>query len=182
MEMIILSQPKEELNIQKIYGKECTLSKNEFIKQYNIKETGLTSDQANKNLYKYGSNEVSQAKPKKWYNYFLESLLSPFNLILMGITIILLYTDVVLQDTPSFANIIVILVLVIVSTILDFFEEFRSNKAAEKLKELVATSTTVIRDGKELNIPIKNVTIGDIVVLSAGSMLPADLRIIEAKD
>ena len=177
-----MSQPKEELNIQKIYGKECTLSKNEFIKQYNIKETGLTSDQANKNLYKYGSNEVSQAKPKKWYNYFLESLLSPFNLILMGITIILLYTDVVLQDTPSFANIIVILVLVIVSTILDFFEEFRSNKAAEKLKELVATSTTVIRDGKELNIPIKNVTIGDIVVLSAGSMLPADLRIIEAKD
>ena len=177
-----MSQPKEELNIQKIYGKECTLSKNEFIKQYNIKETGLTSDQANKNLYKYGSNEVSQAKPKKWYNYFLESLLSPFNLILMGITIILLYTDVVLQDIPSFANIIVILVLVIVSTILDFFEEFRSNKAAEKLKELVATSTTVIRDGKELNIPIKNVTIGDIVVLSAGSMLPADIRILEAKD
>ena len=177
-----MSQPKEELNIKKIYGKECTLSKNEFIKQYNIKETGLTSDQANKNLYKYGSNEVSQAKPKKWYNYFLESLLSPFNLILIGITIILLYTDLVLQDTPSFANIIVILVLVIVSTILDFFEEFRSNKAAEKLKELVATSTTVIRDGKELNIPIKNVTIGDIVVLSAGSMLPADIRILEAKD
>ena len=182
MEMIILAQPKEELNVQKSYGKECTLSKDDFLKQYHINETGLSSAQADEGLHKYGLNEVSQTKPKKWYNYFFESLLSPFNLILMGITIVLLYTDVILPSTPSYANIIVILVLVIVSTILDFFEEFRSNKAAEKLKELVATSTTVIRDGKEIQVPIKNVTLGDIVILSAGSMLPADIRIIEAKD
>lgn len=182
MEMIILAQPKEELNVQKSYGKECTLSKDDFLKQYHIKETGLSSAQADDNLHKYGLNEVSQAKPKKWYNYFFESLLSPFNLILMGITVVLLYTDVILPSTPSYANIIVIIVLVIVSTLLDFFEEFRSNKAAEKLKELVATSTTVIRDGKEIQVPIKNVTLGDIVLLSAGSMLPADIRIIEAKD
>ena len=177
-----MAQPKEELNVQKSYGKECTLLKDDFLKQYNISETGLSSAQANEGLHKYGLNEVSQAKPKKWYNYFLESLLSPFNLILMGITVVLLYTDVILPSTPSYANIIVIIVLVIVSTLLDFFEEFRSNKAAEKLKDLVATSTTVIRDGKEIQIPIKDVTLGDVVILSAGSMLPADLRIIEAKD
>ena len=177
-----MAQPKEELNVQKSYGKECTLSKDDFLKQYHINETGLSSAQADEGLHKYGLNEVSQTKPKKWYNYFFESLLSPFNLILMGITIVLLYTDVILPSTPSYANIIVILVLVIVSTLLDFFEEFRSNKAAEKLKELVATSTTVIRDGKEIQVPIKNVTLGDIVILSAGSMLPADIRIIEAKD
>ena len=76
--------------------------------------------------------------------------------------------------------IIVIFILVTASTFLEFFEEFRSNKAAEKLKELVATTTTVLRDGKEVQIPIKEVTLGDIVVLSAGSMIPADLRIIEA--
>ena len=177
-----MAQPKEELNVQKSYGKECTLLKDDFLKQYHINETGLSSAQADDNLHRYGLNEVSQAKPKKWYNYFLESLLSPFNLILMGITVVLLYTDVILPSTPSYANIIVILVLVIVSTLLDFFEEFRSNKAAETLKELVATSTTVIRDGKEIQVPIKNVTLGDIVLLSAGSMLPADIRIIEAKD
>ena len=72
--------------------------------------------------------------------------------------------------------------MVTASTLLEFFEEFRSNKAAEKLKELVATTTTVLRDGKEVQIPIKEVTLGDIVVLSAGSMIPADLRIIESKD
>src|SRR5699024_11099847 len=68
------------------------------------------------------------------------------------------------------------------STLLDFFEEYRSNKAAEELKQMVATTTTVIRDNKEVQIPINQVTLGDIVLLSAGSMIPADLRIIEAKD
>ena len=94
----------------------------------------------------------------------------------------LIYTDIFLANTPNYANIIVILVLVVISTFLDFFQEFNSNIAAEKLKELVATSTIVIRDGKQIHIPIKNITIGDVVVLSAGSMIPADLRIIESKD
>lgn len=65
---------------------------------------------------------------------------------------------------------------------LDFFESYKSNKAAEKLKEMVATTATVIREGEKIEVAIKNVTFGDIVVLSAGSMIPADLRIIEAKD
>ena len=72
--------------------------------------------------------------------------------------------------------------MVIASTLLEFFEEFRSNQAAEKLKQLVATTTTVLRDGKEVALPIKDITLGDIVILSAGSMIPADLRILESKD
>lgn len=87
-----------------------------------------------------------------------------------------------LPQTPSYANIIVIAILVTVSTLLDFFEEYRSNQAAEELKQLVATTTTVLRDGKEVQIPIKEVVLGDIVMLSAGSMIPADLRVLEAKD
>ena len=100
----------------------------------------------------------------------------------MGISLVLIYTDIILPETPSYANIIVILVLVIVSTLLDFIEEYRSNRAAEKLKELVATSTTVIRDKKEIQMPISQVVLGDVISLSAGSMMPADLRIIEGKD
>lgn len=177
-----MAQSKEDLNIQKLYGKECTLKKEEFLSQYKINENGLTNSQAENLLHQYGLNEISQAKPKKWYNYFFGSLFSPFNSILMGISLVLIYTDIILPETPSYANIIVILVLVIVSTMLDFVEEYRSNKAAEKLKELVATSTTVIRDGKEIQIPINQIVLGDIASLSAGSMIPADLRIIEGKD
>ena len=173
---------KEEVNVARLYGKECTLSKDEFIKSFKVSEKGLSSKKATDNLQSFGPNEITQAKPKKWYHYFLESLFSPFNCILLGIVIILLYTDVYLAETPSYANIIVIAILVTASTFLDFFEEYRSNKAAEKLKELVATTATVIRDGKEKQIPIKEVVQGDLVLLSAGSMIPADLRIIEAKD
>ena len=173
---------KEEVNIQKLYGKEGTLPKEEFLKAYNIDINGLSSKEAASRLEHYGPNEISSSKPKKWYHYLKESLFSPFNSILLGIVAILFYTDVYLPEKPSWANIIVILILVTASTMLEFFEEFRSNKAAEKLKELVATTTTVIRDGKEVQIPVKEVTLGDIVVLSAGSMIPADLRIIESKD
>ena len=173
---------KEDVDVSKMYGEEGTLPKEEFIKKYHVDEKGLSSNKANELIKNLGLNEIKQAKPKRWYNYFLESLFSPFNCILLGIVCILFYTDVYLPETPSYANITVIAILVTASTLLDFFEEYRSNKAAEKLKQMVATTTTVIRDGKEITIPINNVTLGDIVVLSAGSMIPADLRILEAKD
>ena len=177
-----MANTKEDVNVGKMYGEECTLPRDDFIKKYKVNEEGLSSEKASELIKNLGLNEIKQAKPKKWYNYFWESLISPFNCILLGIVCILIYTDIYLPETPSYANIIVIAILVTASTLLDFFEEYRSNKAAEELKEMVATTTTVIRDNKEIQIPINQVTIGDIVVLSAGSMIPADLRLIEAKD
>lgn len=177
-----MANTKENVDINKMYADESKISKEEFIQKYRIKEKGITNEEAETKLQKLGPNEIRQAKPKKWYNYFWESLVTPFNCILIGIALILIYTDVILAEAPSYANIIVIAILVIASTLLDFFEEYRSNKAAEKLKKMVATKTTVIRNGQKLDIPIKDVVIGDTVVLSAGSMIPADLRVIEAKD
>ena len=177
-----MQNTKDVIDINKLYGEQCLTDKEEFLKKFEIDENGLTENEVDQNLKKYGKNEVKQAKPKKWYHYFSQSLFSPFNSILLGIVLILFYTDVFLPENPSFANIIVIIVLVVVSTLLEFTEEYKSNKAAQKLKELVETTTTVIRDGKKIDIPLKMVTVGDIVYLSAGSMIPADLRIIEAKD
>ena len=177
-----MSDSKENVDVLKMYGEDSTTKRDEFLKKHNLNEKGLTSKQAEINIKKFGLNETKKAKPKKWYNYLLQSLLTPFNCILIGISIILIYTDIYLAIEPSYANIIVIAILVTASTLLDFFESYRSNKAAEKLREIVETTTTVIRDNKEVNIPVKNVTLGDIVLLSAGSIIPADLRIIESKD
>ena len=177
-----MSDSKENVDVLKMYGEDSTTQRDEFLKKHNLNEKGLTSKQAEINIKKFGLNETKKAKPKKWYNYLLQSLLTPFNCILIGISIILIYTDIYLAIEPSYANIIVIVILVTASTLLDFFESYRSNKAAEKLREIVETTTTVIRDNKEINIPVKNVTLGDIVLLSAGSIIPADLRIIESKD
>ena len=177
-----MSDSKENVDVLKMYGEDSTTKRDEFLKKHDLNEEGLTSKQAEINIKKFGLNETKKAKPKKWYNYLLQSLLTPFNCILIGISIILIYTDIYLAIEPSYANIIVIAILVTASTLLDFFESYRSNKAAEKLREIVETTTTVIRDNKEINIPVKNVTLGDIVLLSAGSIIPADLRIIESKD
>ena len=177
-----MSDSKENVDVLKMYGEDSTTQRDEFLKKHNLNEKGLTSKQAEINIKKFGLNETKKAKPKKWYNYLLQSLLTPFNCILIGISIILIYTDIYLAIEPSYANIIVIAILVTASTLLDFFESYKSNKAAEKLREIVETTTTVIRDNKEINIPVKNVTLGDIVLLSAGSIIPADLRIIESKD
>ena len=165
-----------------MYEKECTSSVEDFLKENNFKRRGLTTSEARTNLTKYGKNEMRQKKPKQWYNYLLESLFSTFNLILLGIVVVLFYTDVILSEPPNYANIIVILILITASTLLEFVEVFRSNKAAEKLKSLVSAKTDVIRNGKETKIPSSEVTVGDAVVLNAGDLIPADLRLIETKD
>lgn len=165
-----------------MYEKECTSSVDEFLKEKNLKKRGLTSSEVASNLKQYGKNVMKQKKPKQWYNYLFESLFSTFNLILLGIVVVLFYTDVILTTPPSYANIIVILVLILASTLLEFFEVYRSNKAAEKLKNLVSVKTTVLRNGKITKVPSEEITVGDVVVLSAGDLIPADLRIIEAKD
>ncbi len=165
-----------------MYEKECTSSVEEFIKENNFKKRGLTTEEAKKNIAKYGKNEMRQKKPKKWYNYFFESLFSTFNLILLGIVLVLFYTDVMLTTPPNYANIVVILILITASTLLEFFEVYRSNKAAEKLKNLVSAKSEVLRNGKEIKIQSSEITVGDVIFLNAGDLIPADLRIVEATD
>lgn len=165
-----------------MYQKECVRSKEKFLKEMNLKETGLTSKEVEENRNKYGHNILKQKKPKQWYHYLFDSLFSPFNLILLGITLVLIYTDVILTSPPNYANIIVILILITVSTLLEFFEVYRSNKAAERLKSLVSVKASVYRDGKLTKVPLEEITIGDVISLSAGDLIPADLRVIEAKD
>ena len=173
---------KEDVDIENIYGKICRMTKEEFIEKYKVDEKGLSDSEVENRIHKYGHNEITQAKPKRWYNYLVQSIFTPFNSILIGIALILSYTDVYLAENPNYANIIVILVLVTVSTLLDFVSEYRSNLAAQKLKELVSASATVIRNGEKVKVPFKNLVVGDTVILSAGDMMPADLKILETKD
>lgn len=165
-----------------MYEKECISSVEEFLKENDFKKRGLTTDEAKRHIAKYGKNEMKQKKPKQWYNYLLESLFSTFNLILLGIVLVLFYTDVMLTTPPNYANIIVILILITASTLLEFFEVYRSNKAAEKLKNLVSAKSSVLRNGKEVKIPSSLITVGDVVLLNAGDLIPADLRVIESTD
>lgn len=173
----------DKADIKKLYGKESILSAEQFV--YNNKvdiNTGLIESQIRKHYDIYGKNELSNTKPKKWYQLLLASLINPFNLILIGIIVVLIYTDVYLSNPPSYANITVIIMLISLSSFLEFFIVYKSNRDAANLKELIQTTSTVIRNGQKQNIPVEDLTIGDVVILSAGDLIPGDLRLIESNN
>ncbi len=177
------SEKQDKVDVKKIYGKQCILPINEFISNIKTDITkGLTSNQVKENKEKYGRNELNSAKPKKWYHFFVSSLITPFNLILIGIILVLFYTDVYLTEPPSYANIIVIIILIALSTLLDFVIVYKSNKDAANLKKMIATTSTVIRDGKKVKVPNSELTVGDVVLLAAGDLIPGDLRLIESNN
>jgi Mg2+-importing ATPase len=136
---------------------------------------GLSSEMANARLVDYGSN-VLQGKVKvTGLGLFLNQFKSPIVLILISATLISAF----LQD---WADAIIILLIVMGSALLSFFQEYNANNAAEKLREQVSFKTDVLRDGKSASIPTEEIVPGDVVLLSAGSLIPADGLVIEARD
>jgi P-type Mg2+ transporter len=158
---------------------------------------GLTESQAAEVRMRVGANEVGHEKPLAWYVHLWHCYRNPFNLLLTVLAVISYATEDVRAT-------IVIGSMVLLSTVIRFVQETRSNKAADKLKEMVSTTATVLRrDPAELaaeearrffqatlrpkpprrvEMPLKRLVPGDVVLLSAGDMVPADIRLLVAKD
>jgi P-type Mg2+ transporter len=129
---------------------------------------------------------VSHEKPPSWYHQLFDAFLTPFNGVLFAVSIVSLFSDVIFAapEDRSFKTIIVLSAMVLLSTLLRFWQEFRSNQAAEELKAMVSSTTAVLRAGmpRPQEVPISTLVPGDIVHLSAGDMVPADVRLLSAKD
>ena len=149
-------------------------------------ESGLDAETVELKLEKLGSNEVAHDKAPAWYVQLLLAFVDPFIGVLILIAIVSLITDVILAPDPAqrdYKTVMVVATLIILSSLLRFWQEFRSNNAAEKLKSLVKTTATVLRrDSGKVELDIKELVPGDIISLSAGDMMPADCRIIQSKD
>ena len=161
-------------------------------------EDGLSSAEAQRRLELTGTNEVAHEKPLAWWLHLWHCYKNPFNLLLSLLAVVSYVTDDVKAT-------IVIGTMVVLSTLIRFVQEGRSNRAAEKLKAMVSNTATVIRRDlrneaaeiaeryfearpmarrppSRIELPIKDLVAGDHVVLSAGDMIPADCRVIAAKD
>src|SRR6202521_3459634 len=164
----------------------CDCTSDEALKRLDATRSGLTPEQVEQRLEQYGPNEVTHEKPPSWYQQLFHAFLTPFNGVLFAVSIVSLFTDVIFaaQDDRSFKTIIVLSTMVLLSTLLRFWQEFRSNKAAEELKAMVSSTTAVLRAGMQRpqETPISTLVPGDIVYLSAGDMIPADVRLLTAKD
>ena len=137
--------------------------------------SGLTSEQASESLRIYGYNEVAKKKKRTAITKFLLNFKNPLVLILLLAGGISAYVQQVV-------NAAIILTIVLMSVTLMFLQESRAEKAADELKEKVATTTSVLRDIVKKEIRLSEVVPGDVVELSAGDLIPADARLIGAKD
>ncbi|WP_102817778.1 magnesium-translocating P-type ATPase [Burkholderia ubonensis] len=151
---------------------------------------GLTYEQATDRLQLDGPNEIAHDKPPHWTRQLLMSFHNPFVYVLLVLAAISFCTDVwfAAPGDRDYVGMTILLTMVTISALLRFAQEFRSLRAAEKLKAMVRTTATVQRavtdtsEPARRDIPMREVVIGDIVHLSAGDMIPADVRLITSRD
>ena len=146
---------------------------NEVLKNLHTTLRGLDEDAISVSRAKFGSNKVTHEKKKSLAKRLAGAFINPFTAILFCLAMVSAMTDTV----------VIILTMVLISGTLRFVQESRSGNAAEKLLAMITTTCTVTRREQEkAEIPMDDLVVGDIVHLSAGDMIPADVRILDAKD
>ncbi|OCG17375.1 magnesium-translocating P-type ATPase [Gilliamella sp. wkB292] len=181
---------KNQVGVKAI--KEAQNSLETILSKYQTSLSGLTQENAKERIEQYGKNEVAREKVPSFIVQLLMAFNNPFIFVLLILAIVSFVTDYWLPlqkgEETDLTSIIIILTMVTLSGLLRFWQEFRSNKAAEALKSMIRTTATVLRrPHKDMNpehyeIPLNEIVPGDIVYLSAGDMIPADIRLIESRD
>lgn len=152
---------------------------------FNTSVQGLTERAVLANREQYGDNVVTSKKQDSIFKRLIAAFINPFTIILISLAAISFVTDIYLapvgEKDPM--TVIIILVLVVISGVLQLVQETRSGNAAARLQAMIKVTTAVQREGtKKEEIDLDQVVVGDLIHLAAGDMVPADLRIIEAKD
>lgn len=146
---------------------------------------GLSTATAEKRLLKYGLNQVEYDRAPAWYVQLLKAFFNPFIFILLAIALVSFIIDVWLAASgeKDYKTVVVVVVMVLISALLSFFQEYRSNRAAEQLKQMVRNTAAVLRsDQGKKELDMTQLVPGDVVHLSAGDMIPADCRIVQSID
>jgi len=151
------------------------LAVEEFLGRLSTSVSGLSPREVERRLEIYGYNELARRKKRVVIVEFVSHFKSP-------LIILLLFAGFISALVGHVVDAAVIFPIVLVSVVLDFYEEFKAEKAAEMLKQKVTTTVTVIRDGTKREVRFAEIVLGDIVCLSAGDIVPADARVINAKD
>ena len=158
--------------------KEYRLSTEAVLQELETSEHGLTSQQAAQRLEKYGHNKLKEAEKATWLQRFLAQLKDPMLIILMIAAGVSALTGM-LSGENEWAEVIIIVAVVLLNAILGVVQESKAEAAIEALQTMTAATCKVIRDGKQIVLHSDELVPGDIVVLEAGDAVPADGRIIE---
>ncbi len=163
------------IQISKILVESAKLDTPAILEKLNTTQAGLAHEEAEARLEQYGFNEVAKEKHQTFLMRLWDNVKNPLVILLSVLGIVSYLT----ADIPGT---IIIFMMVLLGIVLRFIQESRADSAAEKLKAMVSTTATVIREGQRKEIPLRELVPGDVVRLSAGDMVPADVRLLSAKD
>lgn len=164
---------------------QATKQPKTILNDFETSENGLREEQIEAKVDRYGLNTIANKHKVTWYKTLFDAFVTPFTVILLvvGLLTILLpiWTGqgIKVAEWVSFG---IIIGMIFLSGTLNFIQNFKSGKASEKLNEMINTTAAVEREGKKKEIPIENIVPGDIIHLAAGDMVPADMRLLYAKD
>lgn len=143
--------------------------------EFSTSSDGLSDSEAESRLKKNGYNEIVHERRENWFIRFLKTFNNPLLLLLLA----LMGVSIFVGDQRT---VVVILIMILISVILKYYQENQAYNAAEKLQDMVKITCTVLRSKKEKEINLREVVPGDIVILNAGDIVPADVRIIHSKE
>lgn len=150
----------------------------QVLKQQKTSEAGLSPAEAAERFEAYGPNKLQEGKKTTLFQRFLRELANPMIIILVAAAVVSGITAV--YSGESFADVIIIMAVVVINAVLGVFQESKAEKAIAALKEIAAATSKVIRDGRQTELKSEDLVPGDIIILEAGDSVPADARIIES--
>ncbi len=157
--------------------KEYAKNVQEVLRDLGAAQSGLSSEEAEKRIEKYGKNRLAEGKKTTLLQRFFKELADPMILILIAAAAVSGATAFYAGE--SFADVIIIMAVVVINAVLGVLQESKAEKAIEALQEIAAATSKVLRDGHIVTIKSEELTVGDIIVLEAGDAVPADGRLIE---
>ena len=153
-------------------------SPGQVLEQLNSSAEGLTGQEAKQRLDRYGPNKLAEGKKVTLLQRFLQQLSDPMIIILLAAALVSGITAA--YSGESFADVVIILIVVIINAVLGVYQESKAEKAIEALQEMTAATSKVVRDGKMVLLKSEELVPGDVVILEAGDAVPADCRILES--
>ena len=173
---------EKQIQVEEELIKNSKLSIEQLFTKFKTTSEGISLVDVEERIDEYGKNTIELKNENTIWHKLKEAFINPFNIVLMVVAIVTLFTDVVLSPKKDYATFILILGTILISAIISLKEQTKSDNAARKLKKMISNKMDVIRDGLDITIDIEEIVPGDIVKLSSGDMIPGDVRFIEAKD
>ncbi len=173
---------KKQRKLEKNLIKDSFLSVEQLFGKYDTSYAGLDNDEVEERLDDYGRNTIELSENNPILNRLKDAIINPFNVVLIVVAAITLLTDVIIVSNKDYSTFILIMSTIFISSAISFSQSTKSDNAARELKNMITNRMDIIRNNQLESIAIEEVVPGDIVKLSSGDMIPADVRFIEAKD